>query len=68
MADKQDKHAKQTAISGADLSDAITVIRGPSAAQLRQPFEKSLDEIARELQQGHADAVRTFEGEHRGRR
>jgi len=55
--DKRDKHSVE---NGVQIADAITKIHGPSAEELRRPYSRSLNEIAREWQQGHADAVRKF--------
>jgi hypothetical protein len=55
------------AISGLEVVDRITTIGGPSAAELRRPLEKSLDQIEAELQHRHRRAVRQME-EQLGRR
>lgn len=41
----------------AELVDAITKIHGPTAAELRQPYEKSLDQLAAELRQRQYESV-----------
>lgn len=53
-----DKHDKQP--SGLAIIDAITKIHGPTAEELRQPFQKSIGEQARDWKAGHAEAVRKF--------
>jgi hypothetical protein len=54
---------KDAAMSGMETVEVVTpTIRGPSAAELRRPYERSLGEIAREWKQEHQDAVRKFKG------
>jgi DNA anti-recombination protein RmuC len=56
------------AISGLEVVDRITAIHGPSAEELRRSLSKSLDQITREVQQGHERAVCQFKEEHSARR
>ena len=46
--------------TGTDRIDEATKIAGKTHAQLREPFQKSLSDIARELQQQRARAIQTF--------
>ena len=54
---------KDAAVSGMETVEAVTPkIGGPSAAELRRPLSKSLDQIAAELRQEHLQIVRNMRG------
>lgn len=47
----------KTLANGSQIVDAITKVHGPSHTELLRPFQKSLNQIAREHQQKSADQV-----------